>query len=134
VAQHITIQVSRWTFRVGTDTHTPLPCVSPFLNPSNLLPHSCPCFFSPEHRPPHPHPPSTTVAHTPASIITTCGQFLLPFSPLGDHHQARGSIKRFDSNPCGFWDSEKMDFSFPTTEAHILGLSLDCRERSGQLR
>ncbi|RXH67448.1 hypothetical protein DVH24_027595, partial [Malus domestica] len=133
VAQHITIQVSRWTFRVGT--HTPhFPVFPPFSIPRTFSLIHVLVSSPPEHRPPHPHPPSTTVAHTPASIITTCGQFLLPFSPLGDHHQARGSIKRFDSNPCGFWDSEKMDFSFPTTEAHILGLSLDCRERSGQLR
>ncbi|KAM1041930.1 hypothetical protein ACFX2I_031005 [Malus domestica] len=88
----------------------------------------------PEHRPPHPHPPSTTVAHIPVSAITTCGPFLLPFSPPDDHHQARGSIKWFDSNPSGFWDPEKMNFSFSTTEAHILGLSLDCKERSRQLR
>ncbi|KAM1584338.1 hypothetical protein ACFX1Z_037329 [Malus domestica] len=88
----------------------------------------------PEHRPPHPHPSSTAMAHTLVSTITTCGLFLLPFSPSGNHHQAKGSIKRFDSNPSGFWDPEKMDFSFSTTEVQILGLSLDCRERSGQLR
>ncbi|TQE04752.1 hypothetical protein C1H46_009605 [Malus baccata] len=38
----------------------------------------------------HPTVTSTTVAHTPASTITTCGPFLLHFSPPGEHHQARG--------------------------------------------
>ncbi|TQD71790.1 hypothetical protein C1H46_042681 [Malus baccata] len=38
----------------------------------------------------HPSVASTTVVHTPTSTITTYGPFLLPFSPPGEHHQARG--------------------------------------------